>query len=138
MAKVDFIIHIDTMKIKKLLSKISLFALVAPVYAQETIDITPGGTQFSSLGDITIADIVGGFVVLALIIAALIFFFILVIGGIKWILSGGDKAQTETARAQITSALIGLVIVFAAWAIIQLIEVFFGINLLQFDLPSIV
>ena len=65
-----------------------------------------------------------------------ILIFILVIGGIKWILSGGDKAHTEGARNQITAALVGLVIVFSAWAIIQLINTFFGVNILQLDLPT--
>ena len=63
-------------------------------------------------------------------------FFMLVIGGIRYITSGGDKAQTEAARGQITAALIGLVIVFAAWAIISLVNAFFGINILQLDIPS--
>ena len=66
-----------------------------------------------------------------------IFFFILVIGGIKWIASGGDKGATEGARNQITAALVGLVIVFAAWAIVQLIQVFFGVNIFQLSLPTV-
>jgi len=62
----------------------------------------------------------------------------LVIGGIKWIASGGDKAQTESARNQITAALVGLVIVFAAWAILALIKVFFGIDILTtLTIPSV-
>ncbi|MEK7112404.1 MAG: hypothetical protein AAB875_03680, partial [Patescibacteria group bacterium] len=70
-----------------------------------------------------------------LVIAALVFFFILVIGGIRWIASGGDKAHTEAARSQITAALVGLVIVFAAWAIVQLINTFFGIDIFKLTLP---
>jgi hypothetical protein len=61
----------------------------------------------------------------------------LVIGGIRWIASGGDKAQTEAARNQITSALVGLVIVFAAWAIVALINVFFGINIFSLAIPTV-
>jgi hypothetical protein len=74
---------------------------------------------------------------LALVIAAIVFFFILVIGGIRWIISGGDKAHTEAARAQITSALIGLVIVFAAWAIAQLIGTFFNVDIFNLSIPVI-
>ncbi|KKR66643.1 MAG: hypothetical protein UU09_C0049G0001, partial [Microgenomates group bacterium GW2011_GWA2_40_6] len=36
----------------------------------------------------------------------------------------------ETARNQITNALVGLAIVFAAFAIMKLIEIVFGISLL--------
>ena len=89
-----------------------------------------------NLQDLTIGGIVAGLIRLILVVAALVFFFILVIGGIRWIASGGDKAQTEAARGQITAALVGLVIVFAAWAIVQLINTFFGINIFELTLPT--
>ncbi len=74
-------------------------------------------------------------IALILIAAALVFFFMLVIGGIQWMLSGGDKAATEAARGRITAALIGLVIVFSAWAIVKLMETFLGIQFLGKELP---
>ena len=114
---------------------LSLINLV--VLAAEEINIKPSG-DFATLGDLTVGGIVSGFVRLILVVTALVFFFILVIGGIRWIVSGGDKAQTETARNQITAALVGLVIVFAAWAIVQLINVFFGVNIFSLTLPSAV
>lgn len=110
----------------------------APALAQD-IQLTPKGDgpeKFGQLTGLTVGGIVSGLVKLVLIIAALVFFFILVIGGIRWILSGGDKAATEGARNQITAALVGLVIVFSAWAIIQLINTLFGINIIEFDIPT--
>jgi hypothetical protein len=94
--------------------------------------------NFGSLTSLTLPGIVSGLIRGALVVAAVVFFFILVIGGIKWIASGGDKAATEGARNQITAALVGLVIVFAAWAIVQLIQVFFGVNIFSLTLPSAV
>jgi hypothetical protein len=105
------------------------------VLAADTISLEPTG-EFYKLGELTIGGIVSAAIRLVLIIAALAFFFILVIGGIRWIASGGDKANTETARNQITAALVGLVIVFAAWAILQLIKAFFGVDILELTLPS--
>lgn len=105
------------------------------VNAQDEINISPTG-EFEDLGNLTIGGIVSGAIRLVLVVAALVFFFILVVGGIRWIASGGDKARTETARNQITAALVGLVIVFAAWAIVKLIQTFFGINILSLELPS--
>lgn len=106
--------------------------------AQTTIDIGNktklGG--FGNATDLRIENMVSGFIGLILVIAGLAFFFILVIGGIKWIVSGGDKAHTEGARNQITAALVGLVIVFSAWAIVALIKSFFGIDLLKLTIPS--
>jgi hypothetical protein len=114
-----------------------MLSLFSTVFAQEPINLMPQG-QFTNLGNVTIASIVSALVILTLIIAALVFFFMLVIGGIRYITSGGDKAQTEAARGQITAALIGLVIVFAAWAIINLINIFFDINILSLNIQSAV
>jgi len=73
----------------------------------------------------------------ALIIGAVIFFFMLLFGAIKWISSGGDKGKIESARENITSAIVGLIILFATFAIIGLIGTFFKINLLNITLPTI-
>jgi len=100
------------------------------------INLQPGNIA-TNLQALQFADIVAAAILLILIIAAVVFFFMLVIGGVRWITSGGDKAQTEAARGQITAALVGLVIIFAAWAIIQLVGIFFGFNVLgSLQLPS--
>lgn len=71
---------------------------------------------------------------LILVLAGLIAFIWLLWGGLQWILAGGDKEGTEKARKRITAALIGLVVVFSAYAIIQLVGAFIGVNLLQFNI----
>lgn len=103
----------------------------------ETVELQPKTGNFVQLGGLTLPSIISGLIRGALVVAAIIFFFILVIGGIKWIASGGDKAATEGARNQITAALVGLVIVFAAWAIVALINTFFGINIFSLTLPTV-
>ena len=106
--------------------------------AQNTINLQPGqNTQFATLGTLTIPGLISALIRLTLVIAAIVFFFILVIGGIQWIASGGDKAQTEAARSRITAALVGLVIVFAAWAIVALINTFFHIDIFSLAIPSV-
>ena len=95
-------------------------------------------TGFENLNDINFGSLVGLAISFILIVASVAFFFILVLGGIKWITSGGDKGKTEAARNQITAGLVGLVIVFAAWAILTLIESFFGVNLRSFTIPGTV
>ena len=77
------------------------------------------------------------FVTLVLIGGALIFFFMLVWGAIQWITSGGDKQALETARSRITQALIGIIILFASFALIQFIESFFGIHILTLDINAL-
>lgn len=115
----------------------AFLASASSVFAQaDKVELRPKG-QFEPLGALTVPSIVSGFIRLTLVVAAIVFFFMLVIGGIRWILSGGDKTGTEAARSQITAALVGLVIVFAAWAILQLIKTLFGIDVLELTLPSL-
>lgn len=119
--------------IKQIKDKIQFLAIAAPIYAAadpNTLNINTGGnTTFSRLEALSAPNMITGAISLVLIVVSLIFFFILVVGGLKWITSGGDEKKVAAARAQITNALIGLVIVFAAWAIIKLIGTVFGINL---------
>lgn len=122
---------------KDIFKKAKFLGLVAPVYAQNTVDLQPQGTNWTNLFDLELSQIISATIILVLVIAAVVFFFILVVGGVRWIMSGGDKANTEAARGQITSALIGLVIVFSAWAIMAAIGYFFGIDIFQFEVPSV-
>lgn len=66
-----------------------------------------------------------------MILAAIATLVYLVWGGLEWITSGGDKAGTEKAKSKITDAVIGLVIVFSAWAIFQLLQTFLGFQVTE-------
>ena len=96
----------------------------------KSVNLAPGN-QFSGLENISLIGSVPVIIQVIMIVAALVALIFLIIGGIKWITSGGDKTAVEAARNTITSALIGLLIVFAAWAIIKLIEYFFGITVIS-------
>jgi hypothetical protein len=82
--------------------------------------------------------LVPSLVSLALIVGALIFLFNLIFGAIQWMSSGGDKQGLEAAKARISNAIIGLVILFAIFAIIQLIEYFFHVSILTLDIGKLV
>lgn len=98
----------------------------APVVGGGTITIErPENMQITDIG-----KLVSSAIQIAFIVAGILAFVFLVIGGIEWLTSGGDKGKTEIARNRITAALVGLAIVAASWAIIQLISVFFGIDIL--------
>lgn len=101
------------------------------------VNLKPDKGIAGSAANIEAGNLVSGFLQLILTGAAIIFFFMLVIGGVKWIMSGGDKAHTEGARNQITAALVGLVIVFSAWAIASLVKAFFGVDIFNLTIESI-
>ena len=71
---------------------------------------------------------------LVLVIGSIVFFFIFMIGAIQWMTSGGDKAAVEQARGKVTNALVGLVILFSAFAITFAVETFFGVDILTIDI----
>lgn len=109
-----------------------MFALVSPAFAvTESIKITSGedGTLGNTLSKLTVADLITTGLSVIVVVVAIIFFFMLVVGGVQWITSGGDEKKVAAARAQITNALIGLVIVFASWAIVSLLGSIFGFSL---------
>ena len=91
-------------------------------------DVNQAGASLGKL----ISNLVG-----ALFIAGfLLTFMMLIIGGIQWITSGGDKQALEKARNGITNAIMGLVIVGAAYAVMTLVGQFFGINITNLTIPS--
>jgi hypothetical protein len=71
------------------------------------------------------------FISLGLVIGVLVFFFVMLIGAIQWIASGGDKAAIEAARSKIVNALIGIIVLFSVFVILKIIGDFFGITTLQ-------
>ncbi len=75
---------------------------------------------------------------LCLITGSVVFFFMLVMGAIQWISSGGDKQGLESARGKISNAIIGIVILFSVFAIIKVVEVFFGIHILTIDISPLI
>ena len=93
--------------------------------------------QFTPLNDITIPGLISAALNLTLIIASILFVFSLLTGAIKFIISGGDRERTDNAKRQVMNALIGIVLVFSSWAVIGLVSQFFGIDLLNFEIPTL-
>jgi uncharacterized protein YacL len=129
---------------KKLLTSISTAAGLLSISASQafasTINPCPNASQFAALCNLNannLGGIVGAAVTFILIIAVLIALFFLILGGIRWITSGGDKAKVDSARQTITAAIIGLVIAFLAFFILALALSFFGLSLSNLTLPRI-
>lgn len=78
-----------------------------------------------------LGEYVSRFVAAALTVAGIAAFIYLIVGGLYWITSSGDKNKVEEARNKITNAIIGLAIVAASWAVFLLVDYFFGLNLTE-------
>ena len=91
-----------------------------------------------SLGNMSaeafIDGLLSGLISLGLVIGGVVFLFMLIIGGIQWITSGGDKVANESARRRVTNALIGVFLLFSLYGIVNLVSCFFGVDLLKIDI----
>jgi len=102
------------------------------VFADDISIAVPQPTNLP-IGDV--GKLLSGAIGFILVIAALAAFIFLIWGGIQWITSGGDKASVEAARSRILAAIIGLFVVFAAWALMSILGEFFGFNLTKLSFP---
>lgn len=93
----------------------------------------PDGTQ----GAFTTVELIQKFITFGFLFASLLFVFWFILGGIRWITSGGDKNKVEEARGTVTNAVVGISVLFALYMVLSLFGKFFDVNLLQIDLNKI-
>ncbi len=86
----------------------------------------PNVTGFSNL-----SELIDNLIQLLFFAAGLAFLFYLLIGGIQWITAAGDPKALDAARGRITNAIIGLVIVVAAFSIAIIIQSVLGISIVS-------
>lgn len=124
---------------KKIVIHLFVFLVLAVLFTTsahaEQVDIRP-----SAVGPINAsANQIVRFIINALIvigvIASLIF---LLYGGLRWVISGGDKGKVDAARSTIVAAIVGLIIVILAYVIINtVLTVLTGSGIGGFTLPSL-
>jgi len=66
--------------------------------------------------------------------AGLVLLFIVIKGAYIYMTSGGDKEATQKGSKTITSGLIGLFILFSAYAILDVLETLFAIDLIRINI----
>jgi hypothetical protein len=131
----------------KMIQKISTASLAAATYLTLAVPafavtLCPEDASFAPLctaaTEGNIGTVIGRVITAILVIAVVLALFFLIWGGVKWIMSGGDKAKVESARGTIIAAIVGLIIAFLAFFIISLVLQLFGLGgITEFDLPSI-
>lgn len=61
-------------------------------------------------------------------------FVMLILGGYHVLFSGGDQKKLEAAKGTLTGAIIGLVVIVAAYLIVKTVEVATGVPVTKFQL----
>ena len=114
---------------KKLLKNLAAFAIIAaflvPVFALPALAQPDFGTDQiqsglgGSLGEENQdpREIIGRFIKFALGFLGLIAVGIILVGGFKWMTSGGNEEKTTEAKNLLGAGVIGLIIVLASWGL---------------------
>lgn len=69
---------------------------------------------------------------IAVSLAVLALFVMLVVGGFKFLTSGGDQKATASAQQTMTFAFAGIALMVIAFLIFRLIEVYTGVTITKF------
>ncbi len=93
------------------------------------LSVPSSGGQLSIDQNLKLGDILTIiFQVYIFYIAGIILLIYLVIGGFQFMFSRGEPKAMQAAQAKITNAVVGFVIVFLSFLIIQIIAKVFGID----------
>jgi hypothetical protein len=111
-----------------------LFLLPQPVFAQESawegcLD------SDSQIPTIECFEVVFQLIInVAVELAVIVLFLFIVIGGFKFITSGGDPKATESAKNTLTYAILGVILLIGIWLILNFIQHFTGIEVTVFKI----
>lgn len=72
----------------------------------------------------------------SLVLAAVVAVFFIMYAAFQYATSAGDKEKVDTARKRIVYAIIGIIVIFFAFSIVNLISVFTGVTPSQLGLGS--
>lgn len=78
-----------------------------------------------------IGDIVSVFLPYLLTLAGLILFGMLIFGGFTMLSGAAEKDAAEKGKSMITNAVIGFIVIFAAYWIAQILQVIFKVNIVS-------
>ncbi len=87
------------------------------------------GTGFK-FANSNLGDIFSALLKYILPLAGIVLLFMLIMGGIGLMTAAGDPKKMEASQGRITMALVGFLIIFIAYFIVQLVEVMLGVDLL--------
>lgn len=96
--------------------------------ASTTSARTPGHVVLPTGYSPTIGHLISFILRIVMVVAVLLVLLEFIMGGIEWITSGGDKGKTESARNRIVAALVGILVLSAAYALTLLVAYVLGFD----------
>lgn len=117
-------------------SALTFLSSTASAFAANNLNLSAPSAAGNVVSDpsVIIRFAINGLIIVGIVVS-LIF---LLYGGLRWIISGGDKAKVDTARQTIVASIVGLIIVILAWVIINaVVKILTGCDLGNFQLPTL-
>lgn len=103
-----------------------------PMGTQAPIDAFGGAANLGNTMDIGIQELVQMGVVYAFIIAGALAAIFIFIGGISFILSGGNEEKIKSAVNTIRYSIVGLIITILSFTFVAIVGRIFGLNLMDY------
>lgn len=94
-----------------------LVAFAKPTLNSETLGAGETLNSTLALGGGDVRETAANIINVALGFLGIIAVVVVLIGGFKWMIAGGDEGKTKEARGWIVSGIIGLAIILSGWAI---------------------
>lgn len=109
-----------------------MFALLAQVDLGKQLILNPNKPSIG-VGDRynTVSFFLNLLIPLLFTVSGIILLFLLIGGGFSIIASGGNAKSVEGGKTQVTGAIIGFLVMFAAYWIIQIIQIMTGVSILK-------
>jgi hypothetical protein len=90
------------------------------------------GGALETMNNFTVIELVQMFIVYAFIVVGALSAIFIFIGGVSFILSGGDEEKIKSAVNTIRYSIVGLIITILSFTFIMIVGRIFGLNLLDY------
>ncbi|MFH1780893.1 MAG: pilin [Candidatus Nealsonbacteria bacterium] len=112
---------------KRLIYFIFILAILVPqavsaVTLNLRYPIPPGAPNINSPDGQALDQVIAWFYYFIIWIAGFATFVMIIVGGVKWLTSAGNPSRITDAKDQIKNAILGLLIILAAFIILQTIN----------------
>ena len=124
---------------KLFIAGVAYFYSASPIFAQTTSwsGICVGGADSDVATIQGLECLIANLFTVIITLIGLAAFVMLIVGSVRWLLSGGNSSNLDKARSTMTYAIIGIVVALSAFIVINLIAGFTGVDTIKtFSIPD--
>ena len=134
------ILHKHLKRLEKLfIATVAYLYAASPAFAQTTswTGVCVGGENNDVATIQGLECLIANIFTVIITLIGLAAFVMLIVGSVRWLLSGGNSTNIDKARSTMTYAIIGIVVALSAFIVINLISGFTGVDVIKtFIIPT--